>query len=650
MIICKNIKKSYKDVIIFNGFSYSFNECGLYILYGVSGSGKTTLLQMLLGITSFDDGEIIYDSTKYNNKVSYSDIQDDIAYISQDSYFIDYLTMEENLLLQSSKNREQIIKIVKKFKMSKLLKKFPNQISGGERQRFSLIGNILKEKKIYFLDEPTSSLDKKNKILFYDMLKELQKDCLIICASHDKSIFDLPCEIIELNNLSKNKEKTNTIYNPKNYIKKRKKNIFGELGEIFKILKFLLKQIIRGEKKLFTLYTFAFTIVILLLFACTNYEDKVISSLINNHHLKSTLILCSIESGDYCNSILDSYQISEIVYQYNRNLPIYDDSIDGGSYDNNQFEPNILSLPFYKNNIFDIDNMLEYEHYYTDKNQIILGYNKAVEIARNKNITVDKLIGEIITLKLPDGEDEFEVVGILRVKNEEQRIILTATIGQYDFGLYYYLNGKYLEKYLYDDVLGMDETNDFYQATPLAVFFKNTNSFAKFYYDYLDKDFSNNSIKLINPVDNFADYYNVNNLFQTICLVTSSCFLALGLIFYYQIHKTRLLHTEHNYSIYEYFGYHEESVKMATTIYFVLYIVAVILLSSVFASALSTLFNIIIVNKNILPYSLFIISMKWIITVLVIVIIVSLFESVLLNNSRKQKGWFYLIKEKSDLL
>ncbi len=645
MITCKNIKKKFNEFVLFNNFSYIFKNHGLYVLYGVSGSGKTTLLQMLLGIIDFDYGKIIFDNQEYEKKVSFAEIQDSVAYISQDSYFIDYLNIEENLKLQSGKNLEEIINVSKKFSLDSFLKKFPNQLSGGERQRFAIIGNILQNKKIFLLDEPTSSLDKNNKKIFYDLLFKLKNDCLIICASHDDSIFDYSDDIIDFNELNKYRKIPKYELMEKNEIKLEKK---AKYNSVLVILKNLYKQIFRAEKKFVCLYLFIFTFTFILLFSCTNYEDKVIGSLVDNHNLKSILILCSLKSGDYCEDILSNYSVSEVVYHYTRNLPIEEEQ-EGGNNNIADFTFDILSLPYSKENMEKIDELLLYGTYYNAKNQVILGYDKAISLAEERNIMIQDLIGLDIELKLPDGSDTFEIVGIFKDLDEKSNVFLRANLGQYDFKFYYFLNSWYLEKYLYDDVLGMDEKSEL-KATSLVVFFKDTESFLNFYYDYIDKDLSNSLLRIENPVDYFAEYYTVNQLIRGICFVTSICFFVLGMLFYYQIHKTRISHTEHNFSIFEYYGYKEKDVKTATILYFITYIMAIILFSSLIASCLSFIINEYILFKNILPYSLLVIDLSSIILVLSMGIIISFFEGILLNYSRRKKGWFYLIKEKSDLL
>ncbi len=648
MIICKNIKKKFNDVTIFKDFSYKFEDKGLYVLYGISGSGKTTLLQILLGIVSFDDGEIAYDGNVYKKCVNYNNIQDKIAYISQDTYFIDYLTIEENLILQSNKNKDEINNLVKKFNLSRCLKKFPNQLSGGERQRFALIGNILKDKKIFLLDEPTASLDKKNRDIFYEMLDELKEKALVICASHDSTIFSLECKKIDFNDLDRYKDKDLKVDLSKKIKYKRKNSFFKET---FIVLKYLCRQMFRFEKKILFLFTTIFSVVLLLLFACTDYDTKLINQLIYNNDLKATGIFCSLETKDYCNSILSNYDVSEVTYNYIRNVPMNSYEEDDDSSIQTDFVTDIITLPEHKDNLGDIDSKLLYGHYFEDKNDIIIGYEEALELQNLDESKIKNLIGEKIELNLPDGKDEFEIVGIFNKIDEDNETLWRATLGQYVYDWYYFLSNSYMEKYLQDDVLGSDELNSNYPATSLTVYFNNSKDFMSFYNKYKGKDYNSNSpIVLNDPINNFVEFGVNDELIQQLCFSTSIAFLALGLIFYYQIHKTRLAHTEHNYSIYEYYGYREMSVKTATSIYFLLYMFFIILLSSFCSILLSKVLNYTITSGGFLPYPLFMISIDWILKLLIVSGVFALIESLFLNHSRKKKGWFYLIKEKSDLL
>ena len=151
LIECNSITKRYDFNEVLSDFSYSFNETGLYVLFGSSGSGKTTLLNTLLGLNEFENGDIIFNGKKYTSKVSNEDISSLVGYVAQDSFFIDYLTVKENIIISCpSVTEKEIITYMDRFKLTDKLLSYPNQLSGGERQRLSLIQSLLKNKKYYF--------------------------------------------------------------------------------------------------------------------------------------------------------------------------------------------------------------------------------------------------------------------------------------------------------------------------------------------------------------------------------------------------------------------------------------------------------------------------------------------------------------------
>ena len=96
MIELNHISKSFGTSVIFDDFSYTFKDTGLYLLSGESGSGKTTLLNLLAGLTGFDSGEIVMDGRLFTDRMQ---PHDRIEYLTQDSIFVNFLTMEENLRL-----------------------------------------------------------------------------------------------------------------------------------------------------------------------------------------------------------------------------------------------------------------------------------------------------------------------------------------------------------------------------------------------------------------------------------------------------------------------------------------------------------------------------------------------------------------------
>ena len=183
MIKCNNVNKIYNNRFIIKDFTYEFKDNGFYLLFGDSGCGKTTLLNLLAGFVACDSGEIL--------------VEGKIDYITQDTFFVDFLTVMDNLKMVSE-DTEKAHYLLNKFGLEKTAEQYPSTLSGGEKQRLAIIRSVLQEKEILFLDEPTAALDEENKVLVFELLKEIKHDILIFCSSHDAIAKSYADEVIRL--------------------------------------------------------------------------------------------------------------------------------------------------------------------------------------------------------------------------------------------------------------------------------------------------------------------------------------------------------------------------------------------------------------------------------------------------------------------
>ena len=195
----KNNSNSFK---IFNNFNFFLKNNNIYGIYGPSGSGKTSLLNILVGFLKPQKGKVYYnDEIQIFNKISKSF---NISFLQQNPLIID-----ENIMINStlrfSHSSEEIDKIkfyLKKFNLNKFLNhKFFDEnssqsiknMSGGEKQRIAFIRSIINNPDLLILDEPVSSLDKKNSEIIFKFLRKFKKNRIIIVTSHkmtEKKFFD----------------------------------------------------------------------------------------------------------------------------------------------------------------------------------------------------------------------------------------------------------------------------------------------------------------------------------------------------------------------------------------------------------------------------------------------------------------------------
>ena len=200
-----NVNFKYNnDNVIFDHLNLCLNSNKINIILGESGVGKTTLLSLVLGLKKCDNGEILYNGQNIN----YLAFRRNVAsYIDQDGTCFDNMTIEEHfkfiddMLVRKSMNSYVSECLVKTGLDEKILKKYPNNLSGGERKRFLIALSSYKQSEVIFLDEPTSSLDDDNCQLFIDLLNVLVKDHkMVIVVTHDKRLMDCDAYKYEIKN------------------------------------------------------------------------------------------------------------------------------------------------------------------------------------------------------------------------------------------------------------------------------------------------------------------------------------------------------------------------------------------------------------------------------------------------------------------
>ncbi|EPH93756.1 putative bacteriocin export ABC transporter [Enterococcus faecalis 13-SD-W-01] len=188
MIEAKNIKKVYKEKTVFENLSFFIEAGEMVAITGESGKGKTTLLNCLGQLEKIDAGEITFNGKVLKPKNLREFFKNEAGYLFQNFALVDNETVKENLKLVS-KNTEEILASLKKFQVDDLIDKKIYQLSGGEQQRVALARLILKKPSIIFADEPTASLDNKNRDIVFSALEEMNKEgTTIIVVTHDTEL------------------------------------------------------------------------------------------------------------------------------------------------------------------------------------------------------------------------------------------------------------------------------------------------------------------------------------------------------------------------------------------------------------------------------------------------------------------------------
>ena len=185
----KNISCIRGNKLLFKNLNFKLNNKELLVIKGANGSGKTTLLKILSGLLNPISGSIIVN--KKNINLSKDEYFKQFEYIGHENAIKSALTVRENLSfylkIKKSLDKKNFEKAIEIFNLKNLLDIKIENLSSGEKRRVSLSRLVLSNSKIWFLDEPTNGLDKKNTLIFFKILKHhLNSNGSAIIASHDE--------------------------------------------------------------------------------------------------------------------------------------------------------------------------------------------------------------------------------------------------------------------------------------------------------------------------------------------------------------------------------------------------------------------------------------------------------------------------------
>ena len=201
MIKVSNLTHYYNKDLALENVNLEIQKGEFVAIIGESGSGKSTLLSILSTLLKPTSGDIVYENTNYKDIKNIDEFRkNNIGFIFQFHYLINYLSVKENILLANEKaTNEEIYNLLKSLHIENLIDKYPNEISGGQRQRVAIARALINNPKVIFADEPTGNLDSKNSLNVFELFKNLtQKGTTIIVATHDKELASLANKIYEV--------------------------------------------------------------------------------------------------------------------------------------------------------------------------------------------------------------------------------------------------------------------------------------------------------------------------------------------------------------------------------------------------------------------------------------------------------------------
>lgn len=216
MLKLKNISKSYPQRgVVLDSLELIIEKGETVAVTGPSGSGKTTLLNMIGLLDKPDSGSIIFSNEEIcglNPDQSAGFRRQNIGFVFQEHLLLPHLTVIENIylpLLAERKDRRNpdsmeayIDELLNKMGIAQIKNKFPNQISGGEAQRTTLIRALVNKPTLLLADEPTGSLDNKNAEDLGKLLLEMNNnyDITILAVTHSQQLANMLGKKLQLIN------------------------------------------------------------------------------------------------------------------------------------------------------------------------------------------------------------------------------------------------------------------------------------------------------------------------------------------------------------------------------------------------------------------------------------------------------------------
>lgn len=191
MIKTTNLTHYYNKDLALDNINLEIKGGEFVAIIGESGSGKSTLLSVLSTLLKPSEGNIVYEGTNYKDIKNIDTFRrQNIGFIFQFHYLINYLSVRENINLANEKaSKQEILELLKSLGIENLIDKYPNEISGGQRQRVAIARALINNPKVIFADEPTGNLDSKNSLNVFDLFSTLaKKGTTIIVATHDKEL------------------------------------------------------------------------------------------------------------------------------------------------------------------------------------------------------------------------------------------------------------------------------------------------------------------------------------------------------------------------------------------------------------------------------------------------------------------------------
>ena len=197
--LTKTFSDGSKKLHVLKDINLQIDKGSIITIKGPSGSGKSTLLSIIGTLDNADSGELLINGISIEDNTNIDKLRNkSIGFVFQFHNLISELTLEENVSLPKMIAKEQLdkkelIELFDYFDLKDRMNSFPNDLSGGEKQRVAVMRAIINNPSIIIADEPTGNLDKENALKMMSLFQKLntEKKLTIIVATHDENVFNI---------------------------------------------------------------------------------------------------------------------------------------------------------------------------------------------------------------------------------------------------------------------------------------------------------------------------------------------------------------------------------------------------------------------------------------------------------------------------
>ena len=195
----KDLRKTYGDTDVVKGISFEVKKGETFGILGPNGAGKTTTLEMIEALRPIDGGSVELDGIIVGDNPQA--VKEIIGIQLQSSAFYDRLTLVEQLRMFASFYGAEVepLKLLEEVELTEKAKSRVEQMSGGQKQRFSIATALVNKPKVLFLDEPTTGLDPQARRHLWDLIRSIKKKGItVILTTHYLEEAEMLCDRVAI--------------------------------------------------------------------------------------------------------------------------------------------------------------------------------------------------------------------------------------------------------------------------------------------------------------------------------------------------------------------------------------------------------------------------------------------------------------------